>query len=62
VHAWQSAAYAALSDDIAAFTYACEMARELARSKDTTDPDLRINVRDENRPMVFSIPLLAASA
>jgi hypothetical protein len=41
---------------------ACEMARELARSKDTTDPDLRINVSDENRPMVFSIPLLAASA
>jgi hypothetical protein len=53
---------ATLSDDIAAFTCACEMARELARSKDTTDPDLRINVRDENRPMVFSIPLLAASA
>jgi hypothetical protein len=53
---------ATLSDDVAAFAYACDMARELARSKDNAVSNLRVNVRDEGRPIVFSIPLLPASA
>lgn len=53
---------ATLSDDVAAFVDACEMARELARSKDNAVSNLRVNVRDEGRPIVFSIPLLPASA
>jgi hypothetical protein len=53
---------ATLSDDVAAFAHACEMARELAPSKDNTVSNLRVNVRDEARSIVVSIPLLPASA
>jgi hypothetical protein len=51
-----------LSDDVAAFAYACDLARELARSKDNAVSNLRVNVGDEERSIVFSIPLLPASA
>jgi hypothetical protein len=46
---------AVLKDDTAALTYACQLAQELARSVD----DQR---QDDIRPMVLSIPILAACA
>ena len=51
---------AVLKDDAAALTYACELAQELARS--VNSPGMMISVRDDIRPMVLSIPILAACA
>jgi hypothetical protein len=53
---------AELSDDAAALAYACEMVRELMQSLAHTDRSSLVKVRDETRPMVFSIPFLAACA
>jgi hypothetical protein len=53
---------AELSDDAAALAYACEIVRELMQSFANTDRNLQVRVRDETRPMVFSIPFLAACA
>jgi hypothetical protein len=51
-----------LSDDAAALAYACEIIRELMQSLGHTDRSSLVKVRDETRPMVFSIPFLAACA
>jgi len=48
--------------DAAALAYACQLARELLRSVARPDPSMLIKVRDDIRPMVLSIPLLAACA
>jgi hypothetical protein len=53
---------AVLKDDAAALAYACQLARELAQSVARPDPSMLIKVRDDTRPMVLSIPLLAACA
>jgi hypothetical protein len=53
---------APLKDDAAAFAYACEMARELMRSLDSSDPRALIKVRDNKRATVFSVPVLPACA
>jgi hypothetical protein len=53
---------AVLKDDAAAFVYACEMALELMRSLDSSDPRALITVRDNKRAAVFSVPVLPACA
>ena len=53
---------AELSDDAAALAFACEIVRELAQSLAHTDRTSLVRVRDETRPMVLSIPFLAACA
>ena len=54
---------AELHDDAAALAYACELARELRRGDDHTDLKRSlVKVSDDTRPMVLSIPLLAACA
>ena len=50
-----------LDHDEAALGYACEMANKLRRSG-YNDPSLVVSVMDEYRPMIFSVPLLAACA
>jgi hypothetical protein len=52
---------AELNDDAAALAYACEIVREL-QSLGHADRSSLVKVRDETRPMVFSIPFLAACA
>jgi hypothetical protein len=47
-------------DDAAA--HACEIVRELMQSFTNPDRSLQVKVRDETRPMVLSIPFLAACA
>ena len=51
-----------LDCDDAALVYACEMVREPRKSGGYDDPALSVKVRDEHRPMVFSIPFLAGCA
>jgi hypothetical protein len=51
-----------LRDDAAALNYACSMIRELKASGGYDDPGLVIEVRNEMRQMVLSIPFLAACA
>ena len=53
---------AVLKDDAAALAYACQLARELMQSVVCPDPGMVVKVRDDTRPMVLSIPLLAACA
>jgi hypothetical protein len=54
---------AELSDDTAALAYACEIVRELTKTDvASSHPASLVKVRDETRPMVFTIPFLAASA
>ena len=53
---------AVLKDDAAAFAYACEIARELTRSLDFSDPRALIKVRDNKRATVFSVPVWPACA
>ena len=53
---------AELNDDAAALAYACEIVRELMQSLACTDRSSLVKVRDETRPMVLSIPFLAACA
>ena len=53
---------AELNDDSAALDYACEIVRELMRNLTWIDRNSRVTVRDETRPMVLSIPFLAAYA
>jgi hypothetical protein len=53
---------AELKDDAAALAYACEIVRKRMQSLDRTNPNSQVIVRDETRPMVFSIPFLAACA
>ena len=50
-----------LDHDEAALGYACEMTNKLRRSG-YNDPSLVVSVMDEYRPMIFSVPLLAACA
>ena len=49
-----------LDHDEAALSYACEMANQLRKSGRCNDPSLVVSVMDESRPMIFSVPLLAA--
>ena len=51
-----------LDHDEAVLGYACEMANKLRRSGGYNDPSLVVSVMDEYRPMIFSVPLLAACA
>ena len=51
-----------LDHDEAALGYACEMANKLRKSGRYNDPGLVVSVMDECRPMIFSVPLLAACA
>ena len=53
---------AELKDDSAALDYAYEIVRELMRNLTCIDRNSRVTVRDETRPMVLSIPFLAAYA
>jgi hypothetical protein len=53
---------AVLNDDAAALAYACQLAQELVQSGARPDPSMLVKVRDDTRPMVLSIPLLAACA
>jgi hypothetical protein len=53
---------AVLKDDAAALAYACQLARELAQSVARPDPSILINVKDDTRPTVLSVPLFAACA
>jgi hypothetical protein len=54
---------AELKDDAAALAYACEIVRELTKTAGSSShPASVVEVRDETRPMVLSIPFLAASA
>ena len=53
---------AELNDDAAAFAYACEIVRELMQNLHYRDRSSLVKVRDETRPMVLSIPFLAACA
>jgi hypothetical protein len=50
-----------LNDDAVALAYAYEIARELMQNLGT-DRNAHVTISDETRPMVFSIPFLAASA
>ena len=47
-----------LNDDAAALAYACEIVRELMQGLTYADRSSLVKVRDETRPMVFSIPFL----
>jgi hypothetical protein len=49
-------------DDAAALDYACRIIRELKASGEYDDPGLVVEVRNEMRQMVLSIPFLAACA
>ena len=51
-----------LSDDAAALAHACEIVRELMQTFVHARRSARVMVRDETRPMVLSIPFLAACA
>ena len=51
-----------LDHDEAALGYACEMANKLRKSGRYNDPGLVVSVMDQYRPMIFSVPLLAACA
>ena len=51
-----------LDHDEAALSYTCEMANKLRKSGGSNDPTLVVSVMDEYRPMIFSVPLLAACA
>ena len=54
---------AELSDDAAALAFAYEIIRELTKTGiASTHPGSLVKVRDETRPMVLSIPFLAACA
>ena len=53
---------AELTDDAAALAYACEIVRELMQGLTHADRSSLVKVRDETRPMVFSIPFFAACA
>jgi hypothetical protein len=53
---------AELRDDAAALAYACEIVRELTQSVSHADSSSLVEVRDETRPRVLSIPFLAACA
>ena len=53
---------AELCDDAAALAYACEIVRELMQGLTHADRSSLVKVRDETRPMVFSIPFFAACA
>ena len=51
-----------LCDDAAALAHACEIVRELMQGLTHADRSSLVKVRDETRPMVFSIPFFAACA
>jgi hypothetical protein len=53
---------AELKDDAAALAYACEIVRDRMQSLSHTARSSVVEVRDETRPRVFSIPFLAACA
>ena len=54
---------AELSDDAAALAFAYEIIRELTKTGiASTHPGSLVKVSDETRPMVLSIPFLAACA
>ena len=53
---------AELSDDAAAFAHACRIVRELVQSLTHADSNSLVEVRDEARPRVFSIPFFPACA
>ena len=50
-----------LRDDVAALAYACEIVRDLTKTSGaSTHQASVVEVKDENRSRVFSIPFLAA--
>jgi hypothetical protein len=53
---------AELKDDAAALAYACEIVREVMQRLARAHHSSLVQVRDETRPMVLSIPFLAACA
>jgi hypothetical protein len=53
---------AELSDDAAAFAYACRIVQDLMQSLTRADSNSLVEVRDETRPRVFSIPFFPACA
>jgi hypothetical protein len=62
VHSDTAEHAAELKDDAAALAYACEIVRERMQSLSHTACSSMVEVRDETRRMVFSIPFLAACA
>jgi hypothetical protein len=53
---------AELNGDAAALAHACEIVRELMQGLAHADRSSLVKVRDETRPMVFSIPFFATCA
>ncbi len=53
---------ALLPDDAAALDYACRIVRELRANDGYDDSRMAVQVQNEQRRMVLSIPFLAASA
>ena len=53
---------AELNDEAAALAYACEIVRELMQTLALADRNSQVIVRDKTRPIVLSIPFLAACA
>ena len=51
-----------LKDDAAALDHACRMIRELRSSGEYDDPGLVVEVRNELRLRLLSVPFLAACA
>jgi hypothetical protein len=51
-----------LSDDTSAFSYASDFARSLQQSRENLDAGWLIKVSDDERPIVFALPILAACA
>jgi hypothetical protein len=51
-----------VTDDVAAFDYACEFAAELKQQSQHDILNLAVWVSDEARPLVLSIPCLAGHA
>ncbi len=51
-----------LPDDAAALDYACRIVRELRANDGYNDSRMAVQVQNEQRRMVLSIPFLAASA
>jgi hypothetical protein len=62
IHRIRDAQGRLLEDNVAALNYACGMIRELKGSGQYDDPGLIIEVRNEMRQLMLSIPFLAACA
>ena len=51
-----------LTDNVAAFAYACEFASDLRKTGAYELPNLTVSVSDDRRPIVFSILCMPGNA